>query len=192
MTNMTNDENTKKDQKFQSEDVNVEEPLLNENIENEEEDDEGYSYGMVGDDYVTPTVKPKSNESFVDMDGGKVLDKDDVSPFDYIKTMALQENVQVEDPRSGCRKCYGRGYIGIDLNTKAPVPCSCIFRGRTDNDRRNEELYDQKRAYGDLNRKQRRRLDKIYNKNFKRVVKKMKKNLVTSAVNTETSGSFNG
>lgn len=29
-------------------------------------------------------------------------------------------------PKSGCRKCYGRGYIGWHSKTKLVIPCKCV------------------------------------------------------------------
>jgi len=32
------------------------------------------------------------------------------------------------NPRKGCKKCYGRGYIGKNTETGMPIMCSCSSR----------------------------------------------------------------
>lgn len=36
-------------------------------------------------------------------------------------------------PKSGCKKCYGRGYISIDSQTKLHHLCSCTTKCVADN-----------------------------------------------------------
>jgi len=31
-------------------------------------------------------------------------------------------------PKSNCKWCYGRGYIGIDHKTKSQIICRCIIK----------------------------------------------------------------
>lgn len=38
------------------------------------------------------------------------------------------------NPRKGCKKCYGRGYIGKNTETGMPIMCSCSSRKRNDSE----------------------------------------------------------
>ena len=58
---------------------------------------------------------------------GAVLDYKDVSPLEVIKKYAEKQNIPLKEPRSNCKHCYGRGYIGRLANNGAPVPCNCIY-----------------------------------------------------------------
>jgi hypothetical protein len=62
-----------------------------------------------------------------------------VSPFDVIKKMAESLGQKINEPKSGCNYCYGRGYTSRDSKTKAPIPCSCLFNA--DTKRQNEDVY---------------------------------------------------
>lgn len=46
---------------------------------------------------------------------------------ELLKAIASGEWVKLEKmPDPGCDHCYGRGHIGIDLNTGQYVPCRCV------------------------------------------------------------------
>jgi len=74
---------------------------------------------------------PESKEVLVDVHKGEVVKPEDVTPMDIIKALAKKHNMEISDPSKGCNKCYGRGYIGKDLATGAPVPCHCLYRKRS-------------------------------------------------------------
>lgn len=74
------------------------------------------------DDYV---VKPV--EKLFDKETGTVVEKKDVDPWELIKTVAKSSNVTLREPRKGCHKCYGRGWVGKDSKTQQPIPCNCVF-----------------------------------------------------------------
>jgi hypothetical protein len=73
---------------------------------------------------------PENRDEFVDVEKGAVIDKKDIPPIEIIKEMAKRFSVNIKNPNSGCRHCYGRGYSGIDAKTQAPIPCTCLFRDR--------------------------------------------------------------
>ena len=70
---------------------------------------------------------PVDNDVFVDVEKDIVKKKTDLNPWEKIKIASERHGVEIRKPRSSCKKCYGRGYIGVDVNTEMPVPCDCIF-----------------------------------------------------------------
>lgn len=107
-------------------------------------------------------AQPKNRDEFVDVEKGEVIDKKDIPPIEVIREMAKRNNVPMTDPNKSCKHCYGRGYSGIDAATQAPIPCSCLFRGRTA-----KEKYDElQRSQGlvRMNHEARRRVKKEIHK----------------------------
>lgn len=106
----------------------------------EEDDNDDYVEGksLAGQSYELPSEADK----FVDTAKGEVIDKTKLSDFDVIKAVAKQNNIEVRNPRSGCKKCYGRGFIGRDFATKQPIPCSCIQIPKTQNTKDDENMHD--------------------------------------------------
>ena len=77
---------------------------------------------LVGEKYVAPA----KDEKFIDVHKGTVIDKKDVSPLLQIKAFFESTNTKYREPRSGCGKCYGRGYTGFNTTTQAWIPCRCM------------------------------------------------------------------
>jgi hypothetical protein len=59
----------------------------------------------------------------------KPLDKEDLklTPLQVIKGMARTLGQEINDPKPNCKLCYGRGYTGRDSESKAPIPCLCMY-----------------------------------------------------------------
>jgi hypothetical protein len=116
----------------------------------------------------------------VDVENKKVVNKEDVSPFELIKSLAEKNGTKIEKPNPSCHYCYGRGYVGIDIKSTSPVPCACIFRGRTENERKEQNLtFEHNRP---LNRLEKRKMMK----NLKKInthSKKIAQALVSESVN---------
>lgn len=55
---------------------------------------------------------------------GQVFDIDE----DDIKTLFNYQIPITEKPNSSCKKCFGRGYSGIDTNTKFHYMCACTSK----------------------------------------------------------------
>lgn len=91
-------------------------------------------------------------EEFIDTETGTIVDKEKLTPLDAIKAVAKKLGQIVKNPRSGCRKCYGRGYIGRDSKTKMPIPCNCIYD--------KEDLQKEEKMPTTLNRQQKRQYEK--------------------------------
>ena len=128
--------------------------------ESEEEDDiDAFDDGrlLTGQKYKEPEEKDK----FIDTAKGELVDKTSLTDFDVIKAVAKQNNVEVRNPRSGCKKCYGRGFIGKDYVTKAPIPCSCIYPVKTEDQKLKDYNQDQKNMPVKFNRKMLTQLKKL-------------------------------
>jgi len=110
---------------------------------------------------------PDSADKFVDTKDGTVVDKKDLTPFQMIKAIAKQNNQNIKDPDKGCRKCYGRGYEGLDSQTKMPIPCRCLFRGKTASEKEADTMYDAKNNPGKIGRNQKRRMQAFLLKQYK-------------------------
>lgn len=101
---------------------------------------------------------PEERESFVDTNKGEVIDKSKLSPMDVIRAMANKLNNKISEPRDGCKHCFGRGYVGFDSKSKAPVPCGCLFRHHSLEEKQIDRQAQNK--YGGLNREQKRKLSR--------------------------------
>jgi hypothetical protein len=96
--------------------------------------------------------QPNDRSRLVDIHEGKVLDNKDIPPMELIKALAKKYNWKISDPSSGCGKCYGRGYEG-KLSDGSPVPCRCLFRHRTVNERKQDQVMAEAQVYDRKNRK---------------------------------------
>lgn len=111
---------------------------------------------------------PDANNVIVDVKAKEIVKKEDLTPFQILKALALQMGVKVQDPKPGCKKCYGRGYTALDFETKSPLPCNCIYPPKTENDKSNESVIENMATQGmKLNRLQRRNLQKSARKRSK-------------------------
>jgi hypothetical protein len=110
---------------------------------------------------------PDSADTFIDTKNGKVINKKDLTPFQMIKSIAKQNGNQIKDPNKSCTHCYGRGYDGLDSETNMPIPCRCLFRGKSETEKSDELMYDSKNMQRKTNRDQRRRMSKALFKQFK-------------------------
>lgn len=150
---------------------------VNEIVENSSdefsEDDYETSEGLLTkSNYVVPEDAGK----FIDVKDGQVIDKDKLTPFQIIKSVAEQNGNKIKDPDKSCKHCYGRGFEGKDLKTQMPIPCRCLFRGRTEEEKSKDDFYgsqiDRK-----LNHAQKRKISKTLFKNFK-LQRKLLKNKI--------------
>lgn len=44
-----------------------------------------------------------------------------------IRDAAKQQGIMLKGPDRHCKRCHGRGWIGIDSKTGMPLCCRCIF-----------------------------------------------------------------
>jgi hypothetical protein len=69
----------------------------------------------------------EDREEFFDTNKGSVVEQKDLTPWEIIKATAVKLGYTINDPKKGCKHCYGRGYLGIMAGTKQPIPCNCIY-----------------------------------------------------------------
>lgn len=98
----------------------------------------------------------------------EVIKADEVTPFDVIRKMAEGLGQTINEPKANCKECYGRGYIGRDSESKAPIPCRCIYNDF--DSAQNTAMYNKTRP---VSRAQRRQMER----NFKKQMKKMKRSM---------------
>lgn len=70
-------------------------------------------------------TKVEPNKVLIDPSTGTVEDPND--PLVKIKVASKMMGINIKDPEQDCKKCYGKGYVSIKVDTKEPVPCICIF-----------------------------------------------------------------
>lgn len=56
----------------------------------------------------------------------KTGERIELNPLEKIRFAAERFGIALNDPNSSCKKCYGRGYLGVDSKTGIPIACSCI------------------------------------------------------------------
>lgn len=119
---------------------------------------------LIGEKYKAP----EKDQKFVDVHKGTIVDKKDVSPLMQIKAFHESNGIKIGEPKSGCRKCYGRGYTGFEIMTKTWIPCGCLFPAQTKVQRDAEEhrmITEGKLNNTPANRRMLRRMQKkAYNK----------------------------
>jgi hypothetical protein len=94
------------------------------------------------------------------------IDTTGMSHSEKIKMACSATGVIYSEPRNGCRKCSGKGYIGI--RDDQPIICPCVLR---DNSKEYKEEAKLQNGAPSMNRKQRRQQQKWLNK-----MRKMEKN----------------
>jgi len=104
------------------------------------------------------------------------IDTTGMSHTDKIKMACLATGVTYSEPRNGCKKCSGKGYIGIrqgemttDQETNVsmrkegqPIICPCVLRDNSDEYKESAKI--QADGQYKLNRKDRRQQQKWLNK----------------------------
>lgn len=71
---------------------------------------------MIDEKDLEPTEESEAVKKLLEMD-----------PLEVIKASAEGIGLILKDPKSNCKHCHGRGWIGRNTITKEPIPCSCIF-----------------------------------------------------------------
>lgn len=110
---------------------------------------------------------PDDADAFVETGEGKIIKKEDMTPFEIIKSIAKENGTELKEPKESCNKCYGRGYEGFETITKMPIPCRCLFRGKTDKEKDAENVYNSGKINGKITRRQKRSIARILKKNLK-------------------------
>lgn len=79
----------------------------------------------------------------------------ELTPLEKIKFAAERFGISLNDPNEDCKKCYGRGYLGVDVKTQIPISCGCIIP---------KALKAASQGFIPTNRKSRRVMDKMQKK----------------------------
>ena len=77
-------------------------------------------------------------------------------PWEVIKEAAEAAGIAIKNPKSNCKHCHGRGYIGRYADTGEPIVCKCIFE-KEDTDR---DTYIDPQYIRPRNRAERRALNR--------------------------------
>jgi hypothetical protein len=121
---------------------------------------------------------PVQKEEFVDIEKKSVVDKKDISPLEIIKAVANKNGIKLYLGATGCKYCYDRKYIGFDSLTHAPIPCSCLYRGRSSEEKRNDAVAFNTHTF---NREKKRQMKKGLKKFLK--MNKIQKSNLSETVN---------
>ncbi|MFW6272862.1 MAG: hypothetical protein ACOC2U_03685 [bacterium] len=109
----------------------------------------------------TDEYELEEQESLVVSKDGEVVNEKTLTPYEKIRAIAEQSGIEIKNPRSGCKHCYGRGYVGFKVGTEEPIPCSCIYT--------NEQRINGTNSRYNYNRKEKRRLAKKMKKQLKNI-----------------------
>jgi hypothetical protein len=95
------------------------------------------------DEIETPVILPyydlpDAKRGVIDTATGQIKEMSELTPWDHIKGMATAMNVEIRDPKKGCKKCYGRGWTGKVAKTGQPIPCGCIYPVKTPEEKHKE------------------------------------------------------
>lgn len=110
--------------------------------------------------------KPTDTNAYIDTTEGRIIKREDMTLWEIIKEIAKENETDIKDPKENCKHCLGRGYDGVDSETKMPVPCRCLFRGKTKKEIETENAYDGGKLNRKVTREQRRRMTRFLKKTF--------------------------
>ncbi len=120
--------------------------------------------------YETDYTLPKPSEVFIDTHSGEVVNKNSISDIDVIEAMAVKNGVNIAKPKKGCKHCYGLGREGYDSKTKAPIPCRCLFRKASKEEKNSNSAASS--IYNGWNREMKRRMGKANRNRVKNSISK--------------------
>jgi len=100
---------------------------------------------------------PKAESLILDPATNEIKGESELTPWEKMVQSAETYGIKINDPKENCKKCYGRGYIGIDTNTRLPIPCKCIFPPATP-EQKMQELMQPPQF---MNRAMKRRIEKM-------------------------------
>lgn len=120
---------------------------------------------------------PEEESHYIDVEKGEVVKSKDLSPFQIIELTAKEMGIKIKKPRHNCKHCYGRGYVGININTKEPIACRCIYvkEDKDEVELKGQQLYLSRKQKRTIMRKMKKDTKKKKRKEYKN---KNKKNLI--------------
>lgn len=95
-------------------------------LQDSDEDDEleGESIGL--GDY--SSVEAKKDNIYLDPTTGETIDPETLTVAQKLKFIATSMGQTVNDPDPKCKKCWGRGYTGINPDGNIPHVCDCMYK----------------------------------------------------------------
>lgn len=87
---------------------------------------------IIKDDTSYSQVQPTA--VYIDPKTGQSIDTTKLEPFEIIKLIASELDIAINDPKKGCKKCYGRGYTSIITKNQQPIPCICVYKQKNNQD----------------------------------------------------------
>lgn len=84
---------------------------------------------------------PENKDIILDVKNNTTIKTSDLSPIELIYLTAREQKIPIKQfeikngiIETGCKKkdCYGRGYKGFVDGGKIPIPCSCLFEKKTE------------------------------------------------------------
>jgi len=105
---------------------------------------------------------PEERVEYLDQNSKEIVDKKNLNPYQIIKVIAQKNGINIKEPKKGCRKCGGRGWLGRSATTGEPFACGCIF---PDSEKQKQYLQG---LNINMNRNQRRVYKKQIRKQMKR------------------------
>lgn len=125
----------------------------------------------ISDEYRKADIE--ETKMFRNPETGEMVDIKSLPLLDQLKATAMSTGHQLNEPNKSCKKCYGRGYVGVKPEG-APIACDCIFKEYY---QANPEAKKTARNFGGtMNRKQKRFNEKLYREHMKQFIEtEMKK-----------------
>ena len=141
----------------------------NDDYEDEEDEEDDVEAGrlLTNQNYQAPTDEDK----FIDTSKGEVIDKSKLTEFDVIKAVAKQTGTEIRNPRSGCKHCYGRGWVGKDFASQSPIPCSCIYPPKTQAQKIKDQSIDARNKPVTMNSKTIKKIKQLIKAEKKTILK---------------------
>ena len=82
---------------------------------------------VVLDEVNYDAVKVDNSDTLLD-ENGNIIDPNSLSVFEKLKLAAKKLGQTLNDPDKSCKHCFGRGYVGINLDGNIPLPCKCVYK----------------------------------------------------------------
>lgn len=131
-------------------------PVTNIPLVEDDGDEEGLESIGLGD-YSNVNISKKN--IYVNPETGEQVDPNTLTIAQKLKYIATSMGQKVNDPDPKCKKCYGRGYTGINPDGNIPHVCDCMYK-----EFYKENPHWKNQTMPSWNRKDKRRHDKMMKK----------------------------
>ena len=119
------------------------------------------------------TQIPEARAALINTATGEVSAPEQyVSCWEFIETNLRLIGANYRQPVKGCKKCFGRGWIGRKADTKEPIVCNCVFVPKTKAEQIMDAQMENNYRVPFMNRADKRRA-------MKNMAKMLKKRMIT-------------